>query len=183
MKVFVAGSDGYLGWSLARHLAGRGAVIGHALTPYGSGHQRRGFLPLADSMACLTLALDHPPGEGEYRVLNQFQEVYSVTELAEKVRAVGNRKGLDVTIQPLENPRVEREDHHYNPEHQGLRDLGYEPTTDVETELGRVLDDLTDHRSEILKRQSVFVPDIRWNAARRPVSARPVADDAMDKSR
>ena len=159
------------------------AVIGHALTPYGSGHQRRGFLPLADSMACLTLALDHPPGEGEYRVLNQFQEVYSVTELAEKVRAVGNRKGLDVTIQPLENPRVEREDHHYNPDHQGLRDLGYEPTTDVETELGRVLDDLTDHRGEILKRQSVFVPDIRWNAARRPVSAQPVADDAMDKSR
>jgi UDP-sulfoquinovose synthase len=36
------------------------AVIGHPLTPYGKGHQRRGFLPLRDSMQCLRLALENP---------------------------------------------------------------------------------------------------------------------------
>src|ERR1035438_3454182 len=30
------------------------AVIGHPLTPFGRGHQKRGFLPLRDSMQCLT---------------------------------------------------------------------------------------------------------------------------------
>ncbi|HIE55003.1 MAG TPA: NAD-dependent epimerase/dehydratase family protein, partial [Chromatiaceae bacterium] len=62
------------------------AVIGHPLTPYGRGHQRRGFLPLRDSMQCLTLAIENPPKEGEYRVFNQFEEVYDIYELAEKVK-------------------------------------------------------------------------------------------------
>src|SRR3712207_6119073 len=37
------------------------AVTGYPLTQYGSGTQRRGFLSLADSMQCLTLAIENPP--------------------------------------------------------------------------------------------------------------------------
>ncbi|MBI3778410.1 MAG: NAD-dependent epimerase/dehydratase family protein, partial [Gammaproteobacteria bacterium] len=62
------------------------AVIGHPLTPFGKGGQKRGFLPLRDSMQCLTLALEKPARAGEYRVFNQFQEVYNVTDLALKVQ-------------------------------------------------------------------------------------------------
>ena len=40
------------------------AVIGHPLTPYGAGGQVRGFLPLRDSMQCLTLALENPSSGG-----------------------------------------------------------------------------------------------------------------------
>ena len=105
-------------------------------------------------------------------MLNQFQEVYSVTELAEKVRAVAVERGLAVEIRPLENPRVEPEAHYYNPDNQGLRDLGYAPTTDVDAELGRILDDLSPHRDRIREHEAVFVPDIRWNEARKRVEAR-----------
>jgi len=66
------------------------AVIGHPLTPYGKGHQKRGFLPLRDSMQCLTIAIENPPKKGEYRVFNQFEEVYDLYELAIKVQKVGN---------------------------------------------------------------------------------------------
>ena len=38
------------------------AIIEHPLTPYGAGGQIRGFLPLRDSMQCLTLSLENPPG-------------------------------------------------------------------------------------------------------------------------
>jgi len=62
------------------------AVIEHPITPYGKGYQKRGFLPLRDSMQCLTLAIKNPPKTGEYRVFNQFEEVYSITELGEKVK-------------------------------------------------------------------------------------------------
>ena len=41
------------------------AVIGHPLTVYGSGGQTRGFLPLRDSMQCLTIAIENPPKPGE----------------------------------------------------------------------------------------------------------------------
>ena len=54
------------------------AVIDYPLLPYGKGHQKRGFIALRDSMQCLTIALENPPEKSEYRVFNQFDEVYSV---------------------------------------------------------------------------------------------------------
>ncbi len=80
------------------------AVSGQPLTPYGKGRQRRGFLPLKDSVQCLTLVAENPPEEGEYRVFNQFDEVYDITGLAEKVQKVGNDLGLQVQIRNIENP-------------------------------------------------------------------------------
>jgi UDP-sulfoquinovose synthase len=149
------------------------AVIGHPLTPYGAGHQRRGFLPLRDSMQCLTLALENPPAQGEYRVFNQFQEVYDVTELALMVQRVAGDLGLDVEVRNLENPRVEAEEHYYNPDHRNLLDLGYQPTHDVETELRVMLEDLIAHEGRIRNWQSRLIPDVRWDGRRRPVEFLP----------
>ncbi|HLW59020.1 MAG TPA: NAD-dependent epimerase/dehydratase family protein [bacterium] len=145
------------------------AVIGHPLTPFGRGHQRRGFLPLRDSMQCLTLVLENPPREGEYRVMNQFEEVYDITELARKVRRVGDELGLDVTVRNLENPRIELEEHHYNPDHQNLRDLGYKPTHDVEAEMRIMLRDLLKYRDRIAAKRDVLIPDVRWSGRRAKV--------------
>jgi len=146
------------------------AVIGHPLTPFGKGWQRRGFLPLRDSMQCLTIAIENPPKEGEYRVFNQFEEVYSVTELAEKVKRVGDNLGLNVVIRNLENPRKEMEEHYYNPDHKHLLDLGYKPTHDVEKELEIMLRDLIKYRSRIEARKEALIPDIRWDGTRKKSS-------------
>jgi UDP-sulfoquinovose synthase len=143
------------------------AIIGLPLTPYGKGQQKRGFLPLRDSMQCLGLALENPADKGEYRVFNQLEEVYSVTELAERVQKVGNERGLEVSIEPIENPRKEAEVHYYNPDHQHLLDLGFQPTHDMESELRRMFDDLTPHRDRIEARKEAQFPDIRWDRTRR----------------
>ena len=145
------------------------AVIGHPLTPFGRGHQKRGFLPLRDSMQCLTLALENPPQPGEYRVLNQFEEVYDLTELAEKVRRVAGQLGLKVEIHNLENPRKEMEEHYYKPDHQNLRDLGYKPTHDVEAEMKIMLTDLMKYRERIEAKKEVLIPKIRWDGTRHKV--------------
>jgi UDP-sulfoquinovose synthase len=142
------------------------AVVGHPLTPYGEGHQKRGFLPLRDSMQCLALVLENPPAPGEYRVLNQFQEVYDITELALMVQRAGASLGLDVEVRHLENPRQELEDHYYNPAHQGLFDLGYRPTQDVEGELKLMLSDLMAHRDRIEAKADALIPDVRWDGTR-----------------
>lgn len=143
------------------------AVIGLPLTPYGKGQQKRGFLPLRDSMQCLTLAAENPPEPGEYRVFNQFEEVYNVTELAERVKKVAANFELEVDIHPLENPRMEAESHYYNPDHQKLLDLGYQPTRDMETELQQVFQDLLPHKERIEARKEAQFPDVRWDGSRR----------------
>jgi UDP-sulfoquinovose synthase len=146
------------------------AVIGHPLTPFGKGHQRRGFLPLRDSMQCLTLALEKPAAAGEYRVFNQFQEVHDVTDLACTVKRVAEGLGLSVQIQNLENPRAEAEDHYYKADHQNLFDLGYRPAHDVETEVGIMLQDLLPFRERILEKQKALIPNIRWDGRRESVT-------------
>jgi UDP-sulfoquinovose synthase len=145
------------------------AVIGHPLTPFGEGRQRRGFLALRDSMQCLTLALEHPPAPGEYRVFNQFQEVYGLAELADMVQRVAGDLGLDVEVCPVENPRQEAASHHYAPDHQHLLDLGYEPTIDIEGEMRLVLEDLLEHRPRIEAHAEVLVPGVRWDGRRERV--------------
>lgn len=143
------------------------AVIGHPLTPFGKGRQRRGFLPLRDSMQCLTLSIENPPEPGEYRVFNQFEEVYDVTELALKVQKVGRELELEVEVHNLENPRIEKEEHYYHADHQHLLDLGYQPTHDVEAEMRIMLTDLIKYRDRIEAKRDVLIPDICWDGTRR----------------
>lgn len=143
------------------------AIIGHPLTLFGVGKQKRGFLPLRDSMACMRIAIENPPQAGEYRVFNQFEECYTVTELAEMVKEVGDELGLNVQIKHYDNPRKELEEHHYNPDRQHLIDLGYEPSHDVKAEIKIMLKDLREHKDLIEDHIEALVPDIRWDGQRR----------------
>jgi UDP-sulfoquinovose synthase len=149
------------------------AVIGHPLTVYGTGGMRRGFLPLRDSIQCLTLACEHPPAAGEYRVFNQFEKVYSVAELAGLVKQVGESLGLTIAIQHLENPRAEAGEHYYNPDRQRLLDLGYVPTDDICGEIRQMLIDLLPHADRITRYRAALLPDIRWDGQRLPSQAIP----------
>jgi UDP-sulfoquinovose synthase len=143
------------------------AVTGHPLTLYGRGGQRRGFLPMRDSMQCLTIAVENPPRRGEYRVFNQFEECYTVEELAYMVQEVGQSMGLAVDIHHYDNPRKEMEEHYYNPDREHLINLGYKPHHDVKAEIAIMLKDLLPHKDRILEKQHILVPDIRWDGTRR----------------
>ncbi|NWG15157.1 MAG: NAD-dependent epimerase/dehydratase family protein [Chloroflexi bacterium] len=143
------------------------AVIGHPLTLYGRGGQTRGFLPLRDSMQCLALTIENPPAAGEYRVFNQFEECYSVEELAYLVQEVGDQIGMGIEVQHYDNPRKEWDKHYYNPDRNHLISLGYQPTHDVRAELRIMLQDLMPHKNRIIEKQDILIPDIRWDGSRR----------------
>jgi len=145
------------------------AIVGHPLTPYGGGNQKRGFLSLVDSMRCLTLAIENPPAEGEYRVFNQFAQVHAVGELALIVQSVAEEMGLAVDVCHAENPRKELDEHLFEPDNQGLRDLGYEPTRDVPGVIRDMLEDLVPHRARIEASRAVFMPSIRWDGPHQAV--------------
>lgn len=154
------------------------AVIEHPLTPYGAGRQVRGFLPLRDSMQCLTLGLENPPEPGEYRVFNQFEETYSIRGLAEVVQRAAREVGLKVDVAPVQNPRavIEQQGHHFAPDHHRLRDLGYQPMHDVVGEVRDMLEDLLPHRERVARHQQALLPDVHWTGARHRVSFLPVTE-------
>ena len=118
-------------------------------------------------MQCMALTIENPPQPGEYRVFNQFEETYSIVELAEMVREVGASVGLDVDIYQYDNPRHEAAEHYYNPDRQHLIELGYEPSHDVRAEMKIMLQDLMLYRDRILEKKDILVPDIRWDGTRR----------------
>jgi len=103
------------------------AVTGFPLTVYGKGNQTRGFLHLIDTMQCVYLSAMQPAKREQLRIFNQLTEPFSVNQLAEKVKKVGDKLGYDVKIDRIENPRVEKEEHYYNIHYTGLLDLGLKP--------------------------------------------------------
>ena len=143
------------------------AVIGHPLTLFGLGKQKRGFLPLTDSVTCLRLAVENPPEPGEFRVFNQFENAYTVTELAVMVRDVAADIGITAEIRQYDNPRAELEEHYYHPDRQHLVDLGYQPTRDIKAVMKEMMLDLLDNKDRIEAHADALVPDIRWDGERR----------------
>ena len=138
------------------------AVIGLPLTPYGQGKQRRGFIDLVDSIQCLTIAIENPAAKGEYRVFNQLDEVYSIIELAERVVKAANEQGIDVRIRNVENPRIEKEEHYYNVDHEHLRKLGFKPTRNIEETLEIMLRDLSKYKDRVLEKAQAILPKTTW---------------------
>lgn len=138
------------------------AIIGHPLTIYGRGGQTRGFLALIDSIQCISLLLDNPPDLGQYRVVNQFDEQYRVTELADRIRRIADKKGLNASIQRIENPRLEKEEHYYKADHEQLKKLGFKATRHIDDEISIMLDDLLAFKDRIIQKKNAMVKLVRW---------------------
>ena len=136
------------------------AVAGIPLTVYGKGGQTRGYLNLIDTLQCVQLAAENPPGPGQLRILNQFTETFSVNTLAEKVSRVGQRMGLNVEVQPIDNPRKEAEEHYYNPTHSGLIDLGLKPNYLTDEVMEDLIDTVRRYKDAIEPHK--VLPRVRW---------------------
>jgi UDP-sulfoquinovose synthase len=136
------------------------AVAGYPLTVYGKGGQTRGYLNIKDTMQCLQLASENPAGEGELRIFNQFTETFSVNDLAERVVAAAEALQLQPTVEHIENPRVEREEHYYNPVHSGLKELGLQPNLLTQETLVEMLEAIGRHKDRIDIRH--IKPSVSW---------------------
>ncbi len=137
------------------------AIAGIPLTVYGKGGQTRGFLNIRDTLRCVELSILNPPRAGEYRVFNQFTEMFNVLQLAETVKREAEKLGFTVTINHLPNPRVEAEQHYYNPRHQKLLELGLQPRLLSDVLVDSMLDAIRKHASRI--KREVILPHIRWD--------------------
>lgn len=151
-------------WGTALNRFCAQAIIGHEITPYGKGGQTRGYIALRDSIQCMTIALENPPEEGEYRTFNQFDECYSVNELAEHVVKVAGEQGIEAKIWNIDNPRMEAEEHYYNPDSEELRKLGFKPTHMLDEELAITIGYLRQFKDRIEEKRDRIMPTVKWNA-------------------
>lgn len=137
------------------------AAVGQPLTVYGKGGQTRGYLDIRDTMACITLTLDNPPAEGECRVFNQFTEQFSINDLAGLVSSAREKKGLRTEVAHVPNPRVEAEEHYYNPKHTALLDLGLKPHFLSDTLVTSVIS-LVERYKEEVDPILLQMPSVSW---------------------
>ena len=152
--------DGVFGTALNRFCIQ--AAIGHPLTVYGTGGQTRGFLDIRDTVRCIEIAVNNPANAGEFRVFNQFTELFNVQGLAEKVQQAGMHMGLKITIDHLENPRVELEEHYFNAKNTKLIDLGLEPHLLSDSLLDSLLNFAVKYQQRVDKSQ--ILPKVKWRA-------------------
>ncbi len=150
--------DGVFGTALNRFCIQ--AAIGYPLTVYGKGGQTRGFLDIRDTVRCVELALANPAQAGEFRVFNQFTEMFSVGDLALMVKKAGNALGLHVEVDHLENPRVEKEEHYFNAKNTNLLDLGLQPHYLSDSLLDSLLNVSVKYKQRV--DQGQILPKVSW---------------------
>lgn len=143
------------------------AVMGHPITLYGTGDQKRGYIALQDSISALSLASEHPPTDDDsihgFRVINQMDESYSCGQIAGIVQAVGTIKfNLDITINHITNPRIEPEIHYYKPDHEKLKKMGWRSTQQIEATVEKMFADLLPYKKTLLKYKDKIIPKIKW---------------------
>jgi UDP-sulfoquinovose synthase len=133
------------------------AVLGHPLTVYGDGSQTRGLINLVDTVECIRLATEHPAERGEFRVFNQMTESMSINEIA---RTIADSHPGEVSIEHVENPRVEIYDHYYNVVHTALERLGLQPTLLSTTLIDHLYDVVEQYRARV--DLAAMRPTVRW---------------------
>jgi UDP-sulfoquinovose synthase len=151
--------DGVFGTALNRFCIQ--ASVGHPLTVYGTGGQTRGFLDIRDTVRCVELAIANPAEPGEFRVFNQFTELFSVGDLAMMVKNAGNALGLNVDIDHIANPRVEKEEHYFNAKNTKLLDLGLQPHLLSDSLLDSLLNFAVKYQHRVDHKQ--ILPKVSWH--------------------
>jgi len=151
--------DGVFGTALNRFCIQ--AVVGHPLTVYGKGGQTRGFLDIRDTVRCVELALLNPADSGEFRVFNQFTEMFSVGDLAQMVQKAGAAMGLKVEVKSFDNPRIEKEDHYFNAKNTNLLDLGLQPHLLSDSLLDSLLNFAIKYKQRVDENE--ILPKVKWH--------------------
>ncbi len=156
MRVFIAGVDGYLGWSLALYLAASGHEIAggdlfvrrklveeagsQSATPIGSIEKR---LIAFEETILKELAFE----KGDLREYNFIQEFFKLFQ-PEVMVHLGEMPSAPYSVVDV---------------HHKLLSLGYKPTHDIKQELRIMLKDLSRYRQRIEEKKEALIPEIRWD--------------------
>jgi hypothetical protein len=106
---------------------------------------------------------------------------YSVRHLAETVARIASKEfNLPVTIQRVENPRVESDIHPFEPIYNKLPDrFGFKPKITLEDEIYRMLELLTQPHSKerIEEKKHLILPKTWWSGIKKQVETLEIIEE------
>ena len=132
------------------------------MSVYGNGTQKRGYLNLIDTINCVKIATYNPPKEGEFRVFNQFTEFSSLNEMANKIKLFADKNKIKTGIKHIKNPRIEDEDHYYNPKNTSLISLGLKPIIFDNEQISKIYKVVKKNINRI--NSDSLEPNIQWKS-------------------
>lgn len=139
------------------------ALLGIPLTIYGEGKHQRGFISLNDSVQALMIAIENEAEKGRTQVWNQLSEWHSMNDIAEMVKEVGEKRGMEIETQHIPSPRTEYTgNHYYKYTTEKLASFGYKPTRTIKQEIDYVFDILEKSGNGLHKLRDVVMPKIKW---------------------
>ncbi|MBD3345005.1 MAG: NAD-dependent epimerase/dehydratase family protein [Chitinivibrionales bacterium] len=147
------------------------AIVGIPLSIYGKGKQVRSFIALRDAMQCMVRLICSPPEPGQYDVVNQMTGFYELRQLAETVAKIGKKEfGLKPKMQRLQNPRVEADDHPFEPLFDKLPEqFGLKSEASLEEEVYEMFKLLSqpEIKARIEEKRHVILPKTTWGGQKR----------------
>ena len=150
--------DGIFGTIINRFITQ--VVCNKDITVYGNGSQKRGFINIIDTIKCVEIAHNNPALQGEFRVFNQFTESLSLNDMAKKILTTGKMLGYKSKIKHIKNPRIEEENHYYNPKNTSLFKLGLEPVKFDEDTIKKNMLFVEKYKNNV--RKEIFEAKIKW---------------------
>jgi UDP-sulfoquinovose synthase len=112
---------------------------------------------------------------------------YSIRELAETVAMVASQEfNLSVKIQLVENPRVEAEEHPFEPIYEKLpKDFGFKPEVAPAEEIYRILKLLIqpEIKRRIEEKKHLILPKTWWSGMKRQVETVKILEEIEYKPR
>ena len=130
------------------------------MTVYGKGNQKRAFLNISDTINCVLIACENQPISGEFRVFNQFTEFCSLNEIATRIQNLADANNIKSNISHIENPRIEEEDHYYNPKNTSLISLGLKPIIMDNKQIDKIFKLVRQNQNRI--NLNTLNPNIKW---------------------
>jgi len=130
------------------------------ITVYGKGNQKRAFLNIIDTINCVKIASNNPPKGGEFRVFNQFSEFCSLNEISKRIESYATANKIKSKISHIKNPRIEDEDHYYNPKNTSLISLGLKPIIMDNEQIDKIYKAIKKNQERV--NLDTLSPDINW---------------------
>jgi len=92
-----------------------------------------------------------------------MDEIYDTLELADKVRRLASKEfGIDVEMERIPNPRIEKEEHYYEVEHKLLPSLGFKRKKEIDEVLREIFETVLSNRDRASRMKSLIYPTVDW---------------------
>lgn len=148
--------DYYFGVVLNRFCAM--AVAGYPITVYGKGGQAKPYISLEDCVQSQANAIEREKLTGKYEVYNQVTGLESIRGLSLKIQREAKKQlGVDVEIQHVSNPRVEKEDHLMRIDNRKFLEVLGAPRCLIDDGIGQILNTLQHYRDTLLSYRDRFM--------------------------